>query len=967
MTTTRLIERWLPIAEIGIESVRERTPMTPYPAPNRLHVWWARRPLVASRAAVLASLLPVDVDRAAFLHAIGIHGDPVASRAQVELAKKRGVRFEGEAYGYPRAFTYNPTDDELFVKLPLNSSAVVLDPTAGGGAIPLEAHRMGLNTISNDLNPVATLLQIATIDYPSRFGKALVASFDVLAGLFRSAFNEKFKAYQPQPDAPSEIATNYLYARTVACPYCSGLVPLSPNWKLNPDGVGVRIVADLANGPGEPGRRCDFVIVEAETEQHEGTMSGGNALCPYSDCARTIDGDEIKRQAQRGDLGEQMFAVVAKRRVNRITKSGGTRVAWERFFRKPKQEDESPLISSALADKMPEWNARDFLPSEDIPEGNKTEEPLRYGFRCWTDLFNERQLLAHGFAVETYHELINRRGGSSMSDIDKATFVYLALSIDKMLNWNSRLASWNVKAGTMRSVFDRHDFAFKASYAEMEMLGDGSGHDWALKATSKAIKELVGMTRSKSPQANLFSKASDSNASTIRNGSGSELHSIGDSTVDAIVMDPPYGANVMYAELSDFFYVWLKRTAGVVVPELFTRRLADKEAEAVANKAHFKGQKGAARLADDDYRIKMEGIFAECRRVLKDDGIMTVMFTHKDTGAWDALAMSLMDAGFVITASWPVNTEASGSLHIKDKAAANSTIFLVCRPREEAHGETMYWEDVEPEVARAVRARVGEFQQAGIKGVDLYLASFGPALEAFSRHWPLTRGAPAPEPRKKRRTQSELFEEFDPYAVRPEDALNAARREVKAWRLAQLASAKAQADMDGPTAFYVLAWDAFKAVSFPYDEALRLARAVGVDLDAQIIGRLAEKKAAEIRLWDSATRVAKGAIGPVDGSRGMIDALHHAAHVMRNRGAEAAQEMLAQAGVAKEDEFKVAMEALLEVLPPSKTFSGIDAEKAVKPAADDFDALEKLRRIAYEGEIGEPQQLELYRELMAAE
>lgn len=212
-----------------------------------------------------------------------------------------------------------------------------------------------------------------------------------------------------------------------------------------------------------------------------------------------------------------------------------------------------------------------------------------------------------------------------------------------------------------------------------------------------------------------------------------------------------------------------------------------------------------------------------------------------------------------------------------------------------------------------------------------------------------------------------MFEEFDPYAVRPEDALNAARREVKAWRLAQLASAKAQTDMDGPTAFYVLAWDAFKAVSFPYDEALRLARAVGVDLETQVIGRLAEKKAAEIKLWDSATRIAKGAVGPADGSRGMIDALHHAAHVMRTRGSEAAQEVLEQAGVAKEDEFKVAMEALLEVLPPSKTFSGIDADKAVKPAADDFDALEKLRRIAYEGEIGEPQQLELYREMMAAE
>ncbi len=495
----------------------------------------------------------------------------------------------------------------------------------------------------------------------------------------------------------------------------------------------------------------------------------------------------------------------------------------------------------------------------------------------------------------------------------------------------------------------------------------GAGLEWATGKTRKALKELIEMVASEKRGDMLDATQSPIGSITVTNQSGSMLVGIPDGSIDAIVMDPPYGANVMYAELSDFFYVWLKRTAGLVYPEGFTRRLTDKDGEAVANRAHFKGEKGAARLADNDYRIKMESIFAECRRVLKNDGIMTVMFTHKDTGAWDALALSLMDAGFIITASWPVNTEASGSLHIKDKAAANSTIFLVCRPREDAQGETMYWEDVEPEVARAVRGRVGEFQAAGIQGVDLYLASFGPALEAFSRHWPLTRGTPAPEPKKKRRTQGDMFEEFDPYAVRPEDALNAARREVKAWRLSQLASARAHADMDAPTAFFVLAWDAFKAVSFPYDEALRLARAVGVDLEQQVIGRLAEKKASEIKLWDSATRVAKGAIGPADGSRGMIDALHHAAHVMRTRGAEATQEMLEAAGVARDDSFKVAMEALLEVLPPSKTFSGIDAEKAIKPAADDFDALETLRRIAYAGDIGEPQQLELYREMMAAE
>ena len=145
-------------------------------------------------------------------------------------------------------------------------------------------------------------------------------------------------------------------------------------------------------------------------------------------------------------------------------------------------------------------------------------------------------------------------------------------------------------------------------------------------------------------------------------------------------MDPPYYDNVMYAELSDFFYVWLKRTAGHVFPELFRRQLTDKENEAVANPAKFRDEKGARALAGQDYRERMAAIFAECRRVLKPDGIMTLMFTHKATGAWDALTKGLIESGFVITASWPINTEAEGSLHIKDKAAANSTIFLVCPP-----------------------------------------------------------------------------------------------------------------------------------------------------------------------------------------------------------------------------------------------------------------------------------------------
>lgn len=445
--------------------------------------------------------------------------------------------------------------------------------------------------------------------------------------------------------------------------------------------------------------------------------------------------------------------------------------------------------------------------------------------------------------------------------------------------------------------------------------------------------------------------------------SAEQLSGLADASVDCVVMDPPYYDNVMYAELSDFFYVWLKRTAGLVFPELFRTRLTDKEHEAVANPAKFKGQDHPKERAHKDYRERMAAIFTECRRVLKSDGVLTLLFTHKATGAWDALAAGLIEAGFTVTASWPINTEAEGSLHIKEKSAANSTIFLVCRPRAaQPAGEITYWEDVEPRVAQAVRARIGEFQEAGIKGVDLYLSCFGPALEEFAKHWPLRRGTPKVVPEHKKPRQKALFlDESDPYAVTPEDALDAARREVKKWRLDRLLRTTRHADLDPLTEWFVLAWDAFKAPEFPYDEALRLARVVGLDLDRDVIRVVAEKKAGNVVLWDSAKRAAKGALGPSDGSRALLDALHHAAYRARKDGLEAGRRLLEEGGAARHPSFPLALQALLEVLPVSSTFTKVADEKgAVAEAASDFDALEHLRRLAFSDRVPEPEQLSLW-------
>jgi hypothetical protein len=270
---------------------------------------------------------------------------------------------------------------------------------------------------------------------------------------------------------------------------------------------------------------------------------------------------------------------------------------------------------------------------------------------------------------------------------------------------------------------------------------------------------------------------------------------------------------------------------------------------------------------------------------------------------------------------------------------------------------------VEPLVAGAVRKRVGEFQAAGIRGVDLYLACFGPALEEFSKHWPLKRGTPNQLPPSQKRAQKDLFpEEWDPYAVSPEDALNAVRREVKSWRLEELTHRRARTELDPRTSWFVLARDAFQAPVFPYDEALRLARAVGVDLDKDIVGSLADKKGSDLTLWDSVQRANKGALGSADGSSGMIDALHHAAYQGRSKTLEAAREFLQRAGIMDDANFRSAMQAILEVLPVGTAFCGVELPTDVAGAGNDFEAIENLRRLAFADQVESPQQLELWKQ-----
>ena len=890
------------------------------------------------------------------MHVMGIHGDPVESKKRIDEARRAGNRFEGPAYSYKRAFTFTPERHELeWLQKAIphgdaNRPLRILDVTAGGGSIPFEAVRLGFHTIANDLNPVAWLILRATVEFPTKYGDSVLRRFKELAQRYIERRDQVLRPFFPAETQDNEVATNWVWARTVTCPYCAGLVPLSPNWRLTNDGIGVRLTASVDH------RRCSFAIVSSEGDHSPATVKGGKGLCPYPDCRRVIAGENIKEQAQAGAMGEQLCAVVYKRTdVVGHTKAGKQKTKSVRRFRAPRPEDDvSAAVNDMLSAKMSEWESRNLIPVESIgPVSNYDRGHRMYGMHSWRDMFSARQLLGHCVAVETFANLVDelrRDNGGNESELDRAALTYLAISIDKVVDYNSRYSIWIALRQVMGHTFSKHNYQTQWSYAEMSPISAGIGHDWTIEQTGKALRELIALAGS---GGGLFGERPAKDAVTITNTSGDNI-SLEDASVDCVVMDPPYYDNVMYAELADFFYVWLKRTAGLLYPEQFSSYLTDKDREAIANPAKFKGQKGSAKnLAGRDYQRRMEAIFAECRRVLKPDGVMTVMFTHKASGAWDALASSLVEAGFVITASWPVNTESEISMHIKEKSAAKSTIFLVCRPQMQSDdGEANYWEDVEPKVAAVVRKRVQEFQDAGIGGVDLYLACFGPALQVFSEHWPLKRGRPTQQPKNVKLAAGE---EWDPYAVRPEDALDAARREVKQWRLSKLASMQRQHHLDPLTEWYVLAWDAFKALRFPGDEALKLARVVGLDFDKQVKNVVCEAKGSDVILWDSKARKAKGKLGAV-GEDVMLDTLHHCALAGREQNTGDAKTILEKAGLLEDPTLLVALEALLNVLPPpGTTATGKNKDAGIGGAASDCEALEKLRRLAFADEIPEPQ------------
>jgi putative DNA methylase len=916
-----LIEDWLPVMDLGIESRREAAPIPgQFPKLKTLHVWWARRPLVVSAGAVLASVMPTwsenlaqtfstapefksdDSYRAWFLRLCGILGDPVKAKAKSLRNRELGIKTIENPYAYRPAFKNSASiaDLRLLSKVLIHTWGrlpTVLDPTAGGGSIPYEAIRYGLPARANELNPVAVAVLRAGVEIPARFRLDLVNELNRWGHVLIDRVRKRTEAFFPS--GPGEQVTNYLFARTVLCPRTGKLVPLSPNWWLSKGRTrtAVRLITERA------ARILDQVEFEIATagdidfDPDQGTVARGNGVSPWDGLA--IDDRYIRSEAQAGQLGSQLYAVAI-------------RTANGRGFRPPTSIDQAALAAAEieLRGLSARWLADDALPSEEIPPQNPKWDVARWGMYHWTEMFSPRQLLVHTIFVEEFRRLVPEIHSVLDSDRAEAVLTELALVQGKAINWNGILSTWDASRDKTRSVFERHDFAFKWTYAEFE--GARELYPWCLNQIVDAYSGIAELlTPADAGPLAEFGDPLVPGRITVTGQNAADLQDLPDGQATLICIDPPYYDNVMYAQLANYFYIWEKRTLGLIEPKLFTEELCDEKNEAVANPTRF-ADAGRRRkeLANADYEAKMTAIFAECHRVLADEGVLTVMFTHKRAEAWDTLGMALMEAGFTIETSWPVNTESEQSLHQANKNAAASTIMLVCRKRSAGSDDTSFFEDLEAEVRAAARDAVTKFSAAGIAGVDLLLATYGPALSVISSRWPVY-SSEADELTGRARL------------LRPEEALDAARAEVVRSQRRRLVGRAAQ--LDPLSDFTLIAWDTFKAAEFPFDEARRLALAVGgLDVDELARAKLLEKKAGTVVLLPPAKRLRRGN-DELPGVRAgatafaiAIDAVYTVLYVADVDGLPAAKALIDRAGLAQDGRFLACLQGLVNAIPRTR-------------------------------------------------
>lgn len=729
----RLIEVDLPIRKISEHARREKS--IRHGHISTLHIWWARRPLAACRAVILAALWPDPADpncperfraeAAQLLRTLrDRRGGPVRNWDDRMVLRQALLDFIAEFSNWDLATETDFLETsrrlvdvahECLGGAP-GTRPLVIDPFAGGGAIPLEALRVGADAFASDLNPVAVLLNKVVLEYVPKHGPRLADEVRRFGEWVRAEAEKELGAYYPKdPDGATPIA--YLWARTVRCegPGCGAEVPLlrSP-WlaKKGNRSRALRIVAEREAG------RVQFDVVEVKNarEVGEGTVRRGSATCPL--CGFTTKVDRVRAQ-----LSERRGGAADARLVAVVTTRPG---AQGRSYRLPTERDLDAVRRAAevLSRRRKAHRGElSLVPDEPLPpEGTLGFRVQKYGVRTWGDLFTPRQLLALTTLVRLVGEAGERCMKERGAELGNAVATCLAMAVDRQADSLSSLVTWTPTGEFQGHTFTRQAIPMVWDFAEVNFLSDASGN-WG--GALEWVHDVCDVTARCIP---LPGHVQTSSATS---------HPLPDDAAHVLVTDPPYYDAVPYADLSDFFYVWLRRTVGDRHPELFSSALTPKSGECVVNPAALSGDGPVKNHAH--FERTMREALAEARRVVAPDGIGVVVFAHKSTAGWEAQLQAMIDAGWTLTASWPIDTERPGRLRAQNSAALASSIHIVCRPRESPDGSVRTdavgdWRAVLAELPQRLHEWLPRLAQEGIVGADAIFACLGPALEIFSRY-----------------------------------------------------------------------------------------------------------------------------------------------------------------------------------------------------------------------------------------
>lgn len=737
MHAKKLIETSIPLDEINAQAVREKSVHNGHP--SGMHLWWARRPLAVARCVIFASMVDDP----------GEH--PELFPTQEEQDKERERLFDiikrladWDNIGDERL--YEEAHAEMVKHAPDGKLPEFLDPFAGGGALPLEAQRLGLVSHAADLNPIPVTINRAMIDIPARFcgqdpvnpearrsglkgtyprATGLAADVEYYANVMRERAKERIGQNYPDVDVTKGSVTKkatpiaYIWARTVTCPNpaCRHETPLVRSFWLSKKKNHRAYIDPIAEG----GKMCYEVHCEGDGKPadfahvHDGTVGRRGSVCLH--CGAPISLDYVRAESRDHGLGSQLMAI--------ISESPFVRGRW---YSSATQMDNQIALLPLPAD----------APSQLLPKQALGFRIQAYGFRYWRDLYTNRQLIAllslsdiiqeikadiQGDALQagmTDDSLGLSSNGYGACAYAEAISVYLSFAIDKLSDYNSTICTWNAPAETMRNVFARQAIPMTWDYAEANPLSSSTGSLKSMVSQiTDALKKLPAHPKCDSIQRDAAQTTGLSNL--------------------LVSTDPPYYDNIDYSDLSDYFYIWMRRSLKNVWPDTFGTMLTPKAEELIATPYRFDG---GAQAAKAFFENGMKETFTRLAKAMSDEYPMTVYYAYKQSedteegttsSGWETMLQALMDSGLQITGTWPMRTERTGRTRDVGSNALASSIVLVCRRRPEDAPIAS-----RPEFLRALRRGLrdglADLQQGSIAPVDLAQAAIGPGMAAFSKY-----------------------------------------------------------------------------------------------------------------------------------------------------------------------------------------------------------------------------------------